>query len=80
MQPSILVYHNYLDAAKRDTLMNSNTRDTSFRAHIALCGLPGAGAWLTVPPADMERETEGPIHSYRQLLPTLYASVVEGCS
>ena len=50
-----------LDAAALEQLKNSQAHDASFRAHIELCGLPSAGAWLTSLPVADGREIDSPV-------------------
>ena len=38
-----------IDAAKKQSLLREQHRDVMFCAHVALCILPGASAWLTAP-------------------------------
>ncbi len=47
-----------IDAASKTQLLQSTQADASFRAHVSLCSLPTAGAWLTAPPADDAREMD----------------------
>ena len=47
-----------LDAAGRQALLLQESGDLSFRAHMATCSLPGAGVWLTAPPAEDGREMD----------------------
>ena len=48
-----------LDASALDSLLQSQRHDLSFRAHVAACSLPGAGAWLTAHPAEDGRDMDG---------------------
>jgi len=50
-----------IDAAAKDRLLQPGSNDLSFRAHVQLCSMPGAGAWLTSPPADDGREIDSPL-------------------
>ena len=50
-----------LDAAAHDRLLQAERHDASFTAHVALSRLPGAGAWLTAPPAEDGREIDAPL-------------------
>jgi hypothetical protein len=50
-----------LDAASVDRLLRENQQDVAFLAHASLCRLPGAGTWLSAPPADDGRELDTPL-------------------
>ena len=50
-----------VDAAKRQLLLQGQQGDVFFRTHVALCSVPGAGAWLTAPPANDGREMDPPL-------------------
>ena len=50
-----------LDAALKQHLLQSEVRDAAFRAHVGLCSLPGAGAWLTAPVVKDGRELDAPL-------------------
>ena len=50
-----------IDGAQRHQLLQEQSGDRSFCAHVALCGLPGAGAWLTAPPVQDDREIDSPL-------------------
>ena len=47
-----------LDAAALHQLQRDECGDSPFLAHVALTSLPGAGAWLTAPPAEDGREID----------------------
>ena len=49
-----------LDAASKDDMLRPSRNDLSFRAHVQLSSLPGAGVWLTAPPIDA-REMDSPL-------------------
>ena len=51
-------YSGLFDAKSRHDLTQHPNADASFQAHLALQGLPGAGAWLTAPPSDDAREVD----------------------
>ena len=50
-----------IDAASKDRLVRECRTDVAFRAHVGLCSLPTAGAWLTAPPADDGRDFDAPL-------------------
>lgn len=50
-----------IDAAAKQKLLQDERVDCSFRAHVALTSLPGAGAWLIAPPADDDRKIDSPL-------------------
>ena len=52
---------NLIDAASKQSLIQSEHADAFFQAHMALCSLPSAGAWLTATPADDAREMDAPL-------------------
>ena len=47
-----------IDARLEHDLRESCRSNTSYLAHLALQSLCGAGAWLTAPPADPDRQIE----------------------
>jgi len=50
-----------LDGAALHQLRSDTAGDPWFQAHVALCSVPGAGAWLTAPPAEDGRELDTPL-------------------
>ena len=50
-----------VDAAAKAALLEQESHDAAFRAHVALSCLPGAAVWLTAPPADDGRELDTPL-------------------
>ena len=50
-----------LDAAAHQRLLEEQQHDAAFLAHMSLCRVPGAGAWLTAPPAEDGREVDAPL-------------------
>ncbi len=50
-----------LGAAAKVTLLTEQHGEVSFRAHVALCSRPGAGAWLTAPLSSNGREMDAPL-------------------
>jgi hypothetical protein len=42
-------------------LLEEQQHDAAFLAHMSLCRVPGAGAWLTAPPAEDGREVDAPL-------------------
>ena len=55
------VWSNLLDAAARKRLLEDNSADALFGAHVALCSVPGAAAWLTAMPNQDGREIDAPL-------------------
>ena len=47
-----------IDRALHQKVLRENSQDRFFCAHVALSGLPGAGAFLTAPPVDDGREID----------------------
>ena len=52
---------NLLDAAARQRLLEDNSFDAPFCAHMALCSVPGAATWLTAMPIQDGREIDAPL-------------------
>ena len=50
-----------MDAAQKEHLIGSNSTDPTCVAHVELCSVPGAGAWLTAPPATDGRALDAPV-------------------
>jgi hypothetical protein len=50
-----------IDAASLVRLLEQERQDAAFQAHVGLCRLPGAGAWLTVCPVEDGREIDAPL-------------------
>jgi hypothetical protein len=50
-----------IDAASLSQLLEQERQDVAFQAHVALCRLPGAGAWLTACLVDDGREIDAPL-------------------
>jgi hypothetical protein len=50
-----------IDAAARKRLLDSEFSDATFGAHVELCAIPGAGMWLTAPPANDGRHLDNPL-------------------
>ena len=50
-----------VDCALHQQLLQDNSGDRFFAAHVALVGQPGAGAFLTAPPVDDGREVDAPL-------------------
>ena len=50
-----------IDAASKKSLLQDHSADLSFEAHVSLTSLPGAGAWLTAPPAPDGRTMDAPL-------------------
>lgn len=50
-----------LHASARNAVLSAEQEDVAFRAHVAACIQPGAGVWLTAPPAQDGRELEAPL-------------------
>jgi hypothetical protein len=50
-----------LDGAALHQLRSDTAADPWFQAHVALCAVPGAGAWLTAPPTEDGREMDTPL-------------------
>ena len=50
-----------LDAAQTQQLVTANASDPTFAAHVELCSVPGAGVWLTAPPATDGRAIDAPL-------------------
>ena len=50
-----------LDGAALHKLCSDTAEDPWFQAHVALCSVPGAGVWLTAPPAEDGRELDTPL-------------------
>ena len=50
-----------LDAAALEQLKRDEAQDASFLAHVELCRLAGAGAWLTANPVEDGREIDSPL-------------------
>jgi hypothetical protein len=51
----------FLDAAALAHLKAGQSQDAAFQAHLALCAMPGAGAWLTAFPVEDGREIDAPL-------------------
>ena len=66
-----------IDAASLQALCERHRADAPFQAHIALCRMPGAGAWITAPPVDDGREIDAPLFQVdvkRRLRAPVYAA------
>ena len=50
-----------LDAAVKRDVVAEASRDPTFVAHVSLCSVPGAGAWLTAPPTPDGRDIDAPL-------------------
>ena len=50
-----------IDARREKDLRGRRDADGSFQAHLSLCMLPGAGAWLIATPADAARTIDAPL-------------------
>ena len=50
-----------VDCFLQQQLLQEQGGDPFFAAHMALAGLPGAGAFLTAPPVDDGREIDAPL-------------------
>jgi hypothetical protein len=59
--PSQKELSGMLDAAAMKQLLEGHAQDAAFRAHVGLCQLPGAGAWLTANPVADGRELDAPL-------------------
>jgi len=73
-----------VDAAAKDSLRQGQRNDAFFRAHLSLCSLPTAGAWLTAPPADDDRQMDSALFQlarrHRLRMPVYAAETFCPCS
>ena len=51
-----------IDASSKQQMLAQAANRGAFKSHIALCELPGAGAWLTAPPCQDGRAIDAPLY------------------